>query len=166
MAEETLDEMINRYRNETYAYMRRGQLPSSQPESAFQDDAIQNFMKENPKEGRLKIQAFTAGGAIPIAGATVRVSRMIGDSPYVFYNVVTDEDGIANGMTLPAPPKALSESPESSAESWTGYDIEVSYPSYPTQRFSNIPIFEGIETIQPVNFLPAQAPEQPGQADS
>lgn len=165
MAEETFDEMVNRYRNETYDYMRRSRIPSYEPESAFQDDAIQKFLKNNPKEGTLKIQAFTAQGAIPISGATVKVSRIIGDSPYVFYNVTTDEDGLASGMTLPAPPGSLSESPNSSADSWTGYDIEVSHPDYPTQYFSNIPIFEGIETIQPVNFLPAQAPTQPEQPD-
>ncbi|MCI8497280.1 MAG: carboxypeptidase regulatory-like domain-containing protein [Clostridiales bacterium] len=186
MATESFDEMINRYRNESYEYMRRSKPVSVQPETAVpmsapQEqppsmkepektiktmDPMQRFLMENPEEGRLKIQASTAQGAVPIAGASVQVSREIGGKPHVFYNVVTDEDGIADGMTLPAPPKILSETPQDCEKSWATYDIEVSHPNFPTQKFKNIPIFDGVETIQPVNFLPAQEPMQPEQEDS
>lgn len=133
------------------------------PEAGDGEDPLQSiapenityetFVQENPQAGTLKIQAYAGRQAVPVPGAQVTVSRRFQDGVHEFASGVTDENGIFDSIVLPAPDKKLAEAPEGIAP-YATYDIRVSHPDYRTEIYQQVPIFEGISSIQPVRFLP------------
>ena len=115
-------------------------------------DTYENFQQENTQSGTLRIQAFAGRQTIPVIGAQVTVSREFQDGTREFASGVTDENGILDGIILPAPDKQLSETPSGEAP-YATYDIRVSHPDYRTEIYHKVPIFAGIKSIQPVRFL-------------
>ena len=61
------------------------------------------FIKNNPEIGYLKIRAFAASGAIPISNLKVVVSTNVNNDTIIFYEGVTNQSGIIEGIKLPAP---------------------------------------------------------------
>ena len=133
------------------------------PEANPQDDPLQpiapeadtyeNFLRENTKTGILRVQAYAGRQAVPVPGAQVTVSRTFSDGTKEFASGVTDENGIFDNVVLPAPDKALAEAPTGEAP-YATYDICVTHPGYRTEVYQQVPIFDGIKSIQPVRFLP------------
>ena len=133
------------------------------PEANPQDDPLQpiapeadtyeNFLRENTKTGILRVQAYAGRQAVPVPGAQVTVSRTFSDGTKEFASGVTDENGIFDNIVLPAPDKALAEAPTGEAP-YATYDIRVTHPGYRTEVYQQVPIFDGIKSIQPVRFLP------------
>ena len=150
-------------------------LPRPQPERpqidgiTFEEagnEALEEYLRQNPKIGFLKMQVFTARGAIPVQGAQVTVSRRIGEGDHVFSSALTDRDGLIAPIPLPAPDRSLSEEPESQGEPvpFATYNIRTEYPGHVTVENFNVPIFDGIVSIQPVSMTPEtngnMAPEE------
>lgn len=115
-------------------------------------DTYESFLQKNPQSGILRIQAFAGQQAVPVVGAQVTVSREFQDGSREFATGVTDENGVLDGIVLPAPDKSLSESPTVEAP-YATYDIRVSHPGYRTEIYQKVPVFDGIKSIQPVRFL-------------
>lgn len=111
-----------------------------------------NFQRLTPSSGALRIQAYTAGQAVPVPDAQVTVSKTFTDGRRVYATGATNKDGILDGISLPAPYKSLSQTPGNIP--YAVYDIEVSHPGYRTEKYSDVPVFEGILSIQPVRFIP------------
>ena len=109
------------------------------------------YLQENNKQGILRIQAFAARQAIPVAGANVEVSKIIGGVRRLFYLVRTDQSGIADGMILPAPSQSLSLDP-GEPNPYATYDVKITHPLYQQEEFLQVPIFDGIKSIQPVSL--------------
>ena len=63
--------------------------------------------------GRLRIRTYTAGGALPVARATVRITGSNEENRFIEYTVLTDVDGITEAILLPTPALAYSTSPNS-----------------------------------------------------
>lgn len=120
------------------------------------NEALEEYLRQNPKIGFLKMQVFTARGAIPVQGAQVTVSRRIGEGDHVFSSALTDRDGLIAPIPLPAPDRSLSEEPESQGEPvpFATYNIRTEYPGHITVENFNVPIFDGIVSIQPVSMTP------------
>lgn len=129
--------------------------PGEDPLGTFSEEKVSYaaFLQQNPKTGILRVQVSSASRAIPIPGARVTVTREFIDGPRTFATVITDKNGIADDIVLPTPDKAKSQSP-SSTEPYATYDITVSHPDYQGEHYSQVPVFEGIKSIQLVNFLP------------
>ena len=105
------------------------------------------------KTGWLRIQAYTGLGSGPAPGATAVISRQFADGVHVFATVQTDESGIADDIPLPAPDKSLAESPAGEAP-YADYRITVTRPGYRTEVYTEVPVFDGIKSIQPVQLTP------------
>lgn len=107
-----------------------------------------NFLREHPDRGALKIQAYRAGGAYPVSGLRVALTKNFTDGEHVFYSGITDANGIIDGIELPAPPTENSLEfglPDKAAS----YVLKTFSPDYAdTERI--IDIFGGIKTIQPL----------------
>lgn len=135
------------------------------PESGPGEDPLQEispvlvssaeFREASPKSGVLCIQAAAAGSAIPVKGARVVVSKAFSDGVQIFADNVTDENGILDNIILPAPDKEIGEHP-SRQPPYAYYDVQVSHPQYRTEVYQDVPIFDGIKSIQPVRFVPYQ----------
>lgn len=105
-------------------------------------------------EGRLRIRAYTAGGALPVKNAIVRIQGAEEDNRLVSYSLVTDVDGLTPEITLPAPSLDYSLSPNSTESPYSIYNIEISAPGYFTKRISGLTVFPGISSVQLINMIP------------
>ena len=106
------------------------------------------------KFGTLVVNITVADGALPLRDAKIRITGADEENREIVYSIRSDIDGISEVISLPTPEKALSLAPGATASSYAVYDIAVSSEGYYTKRIYNVPVFEGTETILPVNMLP------------
>jgi len=120
---------------------------------------LAEFLSQNPATGVLKIQAFIGRQGLPVPGASVTVSKRFENGEKVFYSVINDGDGIADGLILPAPERAASQVPGSD-NPYATYSVKAMHPNYLTAVYEKVPIFAGIRSIQPVAFIPRPEAEE------
>ncbi len=104
--------------------------------------------------GSLSVRTYTAGGALPVANATVRIRGADEDNRFISYSLITDEDGMTVAVELPTYNKELSLTPEPEAPPYATYNIEVFAEGYTPKRIMGVPIFSGVYSLQPVSLLP------------
>ncbi len=112
-----------------------------------------NFFMLN-SEGKLRIRAYTAGGALPVKNALVKIAGAEEDNRLVAYTLMTDADGLTPEVILPTPGVEYSLSPNPEQSPYSVYDIEISAPGYYTKRIAGLTVFSGINSIQLVNMIP------------
>lgn len=113
--------------------------------------ALDIFLRENPSHGILRIQAFRGNQAIPVKGVQVTVSHRLSDGTnYVVYSGVTDESGLVDAITLPAPVRQQSVEPGKPHPD-ADYDVTAQLPGFETVK-AIVNIFPGIKTVQPVQL--------------
>lgn len=101
-------------------------------------------------QGTLVVQVSLAKGAIPVEGAKVIISledKVLGD-------FLTDKSGKTPILSLPAPGKELSQTPGGVIRPYSIYNIRISYPGYYVEEAINVPIFDDVNSIQPVALVP------------
>lgn len=125
------------------------------PASFGEPQNYEQFLNQNPAEGMLKIQAFTARQALPVPGTHIIISKQIGEDMHIFFEGDTDESGIIDGIILPAPARSSSEMPFQ-PHPFTMYDIQAQHPLYVPQDLRYGVIFEGVKSIQPIDLIPRQ----------
>ncbi len=116
-------------------------------------DLYADFIKQNPDYGYLKVQVFTAYGAIPISGAQIVITKDIEEYKVVFFQGVTDSSGIIDNILLPAPVTVTSQTPEV-APGYTVYELTAFHREYETIKSYSIGIIGGANVIQYVKMLP------------
>ena len=107
--------------------------------------------------GSLRIRAYTAGGALPVVGATVRIRGAEEANRLVNYSLTTDRDGITESVSLPAPSVEYSLSPDPVESPFALYDVEIVAPGYYSKTIKGLTVFSGVESIQLVNMIPGDA---------
>ncbi len=103
--------------------------------------------------GYLVVSVRTGSGAIPLEGALVTLrgeDTAEGDSIASF---ISDQSGNTPRITLPAPPRAVSESP-GNGKPYASYSADISLKGYHTNLYTNIPIFDGITSVQTAYLVP------------
>ena len=103
--------------------------------------------------GYLKARVFTALGAIPIAGVSVKISSSDDISSSVAHDLITDENGETPILSLPAPPRSLSDSPGNQAP-YALYRIEAYAEGYAPYLALSVPVFSEILSVQPISLVP------------
>lgn len=124
--------------------LERSAFPD-QPNAAMSYD---EFLRRNPATGYLKVQASRARGALPTPGVRTSVIGHFSDARVLFFDGVTDADGIITGIRLPAPPLAASlqsRDPRRGAV----YQVYATHPDF-APAYYEIEIFEDITAILPV----------------
>ncbi len=128
--------------------------PDGGPRSVLREDdkpmTYAEFLAENPYRGYLKIQAFRGNQAFPVPDVQVRISRRFTDGERTFFEGTTDENGIINGIELPAPSRDDSLSPDGPITTAV-YDLSAQHPLYQSM-YSELEIYEGITAIQPLRL--------------
>lgn len=114
-------------------------------------DEYKNFIKENPGTGYLRIRASAAGGAIPISGLQIQITKNIDDDKVVFFEGATDASGLIEGIALPAP--AINSdnmiSPMSSV-----YNITATYEPDKAVQIYSVRIYDNLYVVQNISIVP------------
>ena len=105
-------------------------------------------------QGKLTVRAFLADEALPLEGAVVTILGADEENLEFSMLAVTDEDGVAGPIDLPAPEIELSLSSNPKSQPYASYDIIVQKENYYTKRISNAAIFSGIIAVLPINMIP------------
>ena len=102
--------------------------------------------------GSLKINTTTGLDTIPVAD----VSYIIKDkSGRTLFSGVTNENGESGIYTLDAPPKELSLYPDPyGRRPYSVYDIFVSKKGYADVKITDVQIFDGQMSVQPIDMVP------------
>lgn len=116
-------------------------------------DDYQQFIAENPDVGLLKVQVFTAYGAIPITDAEVLITKDIGEYRVVFFQGRTDSSGLISDIELPAPQADATPNPDVLLK-YTIYDLSVIHTGYEAIKQYSIGMFGNIKIIQYVKMSP------------
>ena len=104
--------------------------------------------------GYLTVRVSTAGGAIPIANASVNIRGGNVDDSSVIYALTTNSDGLTPTVSLSTPPRSASESPGSETPPYAVYNVDVFAQGYAPAFFNNVPLFSGINSVQPAVLVP------------
>lgn len=120
-----------------------------------------NTPTEYSSAGTLIVSVYTAGGALPVPQAQVTVRFSDSENSGVLTVVYTDASGNTPRISLPAPPAASSEVP-GAAVPYAKYTVEVEKENFSPRSFSDVPVFAGITSVQPVNLIPRT--EYPGES--
>ena len=104
--------------------------------------------------GKLYVRAFTAGGALPVRDAVVRISGADENNRYVTFSILTDVNGVAAFDNLPAPIPAYSLSPSPAETPFSVYDVEASKEGYYSKKINDVAVFPGEVAVLPINMIP------------
>lgn len=131
-------------------------MPTTQPDRsaypALPTDTVSydEFLRRNTATGTLKVQASRAQNALPTEGVRISVIGRFQDARVLFFDGVTDADGLITGIILPAPPIAASLQSET-ARRGAVYQVFANHPDFEPQVYE-IEMFEGINSILPVSL--------------
>ncbi len=114
---------------------------------------LEEFLAENPQAGALKVAVSQGRGLIPIEDARIYVTRLLGGDKVIMGKGVTDKSGILDDIILPAPSRSGSFIQESADIPYALYDIGVEHPDFESVTMRDIPIYEGIKSIQNINMM-------------
>ena len=124
----------------------RSAYPALPTETVSYDE----FLRRNNATGTLKVQASRARGALPTAGVRIRIISRFSDARVLFFDGVTDADGIIDGILLPAPPASDSLHSET-ARRGAVYQVFAGHPDFEPEIYE-IEIFDGVSAILPVSL--------------
>ena len=111
----------------------------------------QTFMKENPSTGTLRVNVFTANGAIPLADANVLITKKIGNYNVLFFDGLTNSSGAIDNIVLPAPSVS---SNNMEVPGYTFYELNANHAGYQAVEQYEIAMFGNTKVIQYVKLMP------------
>ena len=121
--------------------------------------SLDDYLARNTARGILELQVRVASDdAAPVQGANVDVLRTINGVTYLFYHGVTDANGSAGRISLPAPDRSLSFAPPQGFVPYAVYTVSVSHGNYAPQVLENVTVFPDTESVQVVRLGQAPVP--------
>lgn len=106
------------------------------------------------ENGTLTVRAFTAGGALPLEGAEIKLTGALEENHFYEANLITDVDGLTARVILPTPKRDYSLSPGAAEIPYAMYDMVVNSAGYYTKRLYGIAVFSGVDSVQPIEMIP------------
>ena len=140
MDKQAFQAAVERYAAQLMEAARRSRFPLEQTPDAPQPDLLDEVEINPPEAGE---------GQDPL--------QPVEEPSETYEQFLQHNRGVLDGIQLPAPDPALSESPTGTPP-YATYDIRVSHPGYRTEIYLEAPVFPGIKSIQPVRFLPDNSP--------
>ncbi|WP_027398168.1 hypothetical protein [Anaerovorax odorimutans] len=117
---------------------------------------LEEYLNENPKTGYLVFQITEDSplkGTLPIANARITVTKKLGEDYFFSRMVTTNEDGKTDPIPLPTVDATLSMNPEI-IKPYSTYNAKIEAANYNSTNVYDIPIFDNITSIQPINLFP------------
>ena len=94
--------------------------------------------------------------------AQVNLYKVFPDGAYLIDSQFTDSSGQVDPVTVPALERSLSETPGDAAP-YVSYRITVSHPDFVDAVIEQVPVFEGVVSLQAVDLIPTAAAPVPDQ---
>lgn len=116
-------------------------------------DDYQGFVGVNPKQGSLKVMAFTAYQAIPIENAEIIITKEIGGNNVLFFRGYTDSSGIIDNISLPAPTSGYDDD-NFQTSSTTAYKLTVVKDKYESVKQYIINMIGDVKVLQYIKMTP------------
>lgn len=129
-----------------------GESISNFPVSKY--STIEAFEAGNTGGGSLVFMVFTANSALPVEGAEISVSTRIDGANHKMFEAITNQSGETAAQTLPAPSKELSQNAENDVQPFSLYDATVAKEGFAKIFLRDIPVFDGVRSIQRVAMIP------------
>lgn len=108
---------------------------------------------EEMGKGFITVNVRTAGGALPVEGAMITISTSDGINSTVVAVMLTDSSGASEIISLPAPPRSESRSPGNEPVC-SYYTVDTGRDGYYSVVNTNVPVFDGVTSVQPVFLVP------------
>lgn len=134
-----------------------GAVPAEYPKPVY--DSFEDFERKNAGRGTILFRVYTAQEALPIMGAVCVLTKDVGGGTRVISELVTDESGQTRTQSLPAPSKELSQHFENEIQPFALYDATVRKDDYAEVVLRDIPVFDGVQSIQRVAMVPIDPAE-------
>lgn len=112
-------------------------------------ELYKSFINSNSGIGFLKIRAYAASGAVPISGLSIVVSKDIGGNKVIFFEGVTNDSGVIERISLPAP---RIDSDNLVSPILTTYNISAVYEG--ENKLYKVNVYDGIYVVQNINLTP------------
>lgn len=133
---------------------------SATPEQRARCRDINDFLAANTESGTMRVEAFASDRSFGIGSARVMIFVELPSGNVAVFDGLTDIDGVTQSVRLPAPPREIAQAPQAGANArlpYTVYSVYVEHPAFVRSVFSNVPVFSGVESIQPVRMLAKSA---------
>lgn len=135
--------------------------PTATQEQRHRCREINEFLNANNETGSMRVEATAANRAFGICSARVMIFLPLPSGNVTVFDGLTNVNGSSLSVTLPAPPKSLSQQEDNGGKApFAVYSVYVEHPSYVRAIFTNVPVFSGTESIQPVAMLAKAAGAQ------
>lgn len=129
-----------------------GTEPIKYPEPVY--GSFEEFEQKNTGRGTILFRVYTAREAMPIAGAKCVIYKKIGGKSHELHTLITNSSGQTRSETLPAPSKELSQSFDNTIQPFALYDATVNKNGFAEVILRDIPVFDGVQSIQRVAMVP------------
>ena len=116
-------------------------------------DDYQGFVGVNPKQGSLKVMAFTAYQAIPIENAEIIITKEIGGNNVLFFRGYTDSSGIIDNISLPAATSGYDDN-SFQTSSTTSYKLTAIKDNYDCVKQYIINMIGDVKVLQYIKMTP------------
>ena len=120
-------------------------------------EEYKTFLQENPDTGTLRINVFTAGGAIPLPNTNILIMKQIGNYNVLFFNGLTDSMGVIDNIVLPTPRRV---SNNYDLPRYTFYEISAIHTGYQDIKQYTISMFGNTKIIQYIRLTPEVMPNE------
>ncbi len=135
-----------------------GTEPIKYPEPVY--GSFEEFEQKNAGRGTILFRVYMAREAMPIAGAKCVIYKKIGGKSHELHTLITDSSGQTRSETLPAPSKELSQSFDNTIQPFALYDATVNKNGFAEVILRDIPVFDGVQSIQRVAMVPVPSEEE------
>lgn len=162
MADTPMQEMPVQPQTDSETAPAMGEEPMSEQPSTEQPQPSGQRSDREPGdtgEGYMTVWVVTADEALPVAGAEVVISRMIDGDQMLQGIGTTDISGRTRTFALPTPTAAMSQSPDNPTP-FARYDVSVHADGFAHAQYTNIPVFDGIQSVQRVDLVPFTSDRQ------
>ncbi|MFR9161546.1 MAG: hypothetical protein ACLVJ8_14850 [Ruthenibacterium lactatiformans] len=109
------------------------------------------------EQGTLFVKLESAREALPVQGRVV-ISQTVNGVRVLEIELVTDEDGLTQPVTLDAPDRSISLDPASTQQAWAAYDVEAYADGYSDILLEGVQVYSGVEAYAPISMLPIFLP--------
>ncbi len=130
------------------------------------DNRSNPSINETEHNGSLEVQTYTAKRTYPVPHAEVTISRETSEGEVLLFRGETDASGKIPPIVLPGVKAIDTLSPRidfKNIVSNNSYKITVSHPHFSTMIYYNVPVYEGILSIQSVDMVPKSVAADPSK---